>query len=54
VVGIALILAGLGFIILALGGGLRRPESSAMAPAPDDQRQALLVTDDAVWASVRE
>jgi hypothetical protein len=38
VVGIALILAGLGFIILALGGGLRRPESSAMAPAPADRR----------------
>jgi hypothetical protein len=35
VVGIALILAGLGFLILAVGGALRRPEPAAeTAPAP--------------------
>ena len=34
VVGIALILAGAGFIILALGGALRRAEAGATASAP--------------------
>jgi hypothetical protein len=34
VVGIALILAGVGFIILAVGGALRRPEATAVTPAP--------------------
>lgn len=34
VVGIALILAGLGFIILALGGALRRSEAAAVTPIP--------------------
>jgi len=34
VVGIALILAGAGFIILALGGALRRAETAATTPAP--------------------
>ena len=34
VVGIALILAGLGFIILAFGGALRRSEAPAETPAP--------------------
>jgi hypothetical protein len=33
VVGIALLLAGIGFIILALGGALRRSEAAAVAPA---------------------
>jgi hypothetical protein len=33
VVGIALILAGAGFIILALGGALRRPDGTAVTPA---------------------
>ena len=32
VVGIALLLAGVGFIILAFGGALRRPEAAAAAP----------------------
>jgi hypothetical protein len=34
VVGIALILAGVGFIILALSGALRRQEAAAMTPSP--------------------
>ena len=34
VVGIALILAGVGFIILAVGGALRRPQAAAATPAP--------------------
>src|SRR4051795_453043 len=34
VVGIALLLAGIGFIILALVSSRRRPEASSMAPAP--------------------
>ena len=33
VVGVALLLAGIGFIVLALGGALRRREEDAAAPA---------------------
>ena len=34
VVGISLLLAGIGFMILALGGALRRVNAEAKAPAP--------------------
>jgi hypothetical protein len=44
VVGIALLLSGIGFIILALGGALRSPESGADLASSQSSRRAATAT----------